>query len=168
MVDISALHDDQGGKSATWRSDRDFRCFAWAARATTPGVEELRSYTYTGTLRALTCPYTVAPSAVGTNGACGICQRIPFDGSFKRRAQRISEDRAPSSHTRNDYLSGTAVSAKLVGQSLTIRRLPRQLNWEKIKNTSLRVRIRTLRESAAESAERGDVRKLIDDLKVRR
>lgn len=168
MVDISALHDGQGGRAATWRADRDFRFFAWASRAAEPGVEELRSYT--GTLRALACTYTVAPSAVDGNGTCGDCQRIPSDHSLKLRANRMAsstESASPRTRTRNDYLGDNALVAKVEQQSATIDRISRSLNWERIKNASLRVRVRTLKESAGESAEKGDVRKLIGDLKVR-
>ena len=172
LVDISSLH--RGGVAAlTWNADRDFEFHA----PQLPGVEGGTNERLRGTLRRTDplCERLVDSTTVDASGTCVRCQDIPTLLDYQGRVRRLAS-RAHSAEQQDEtkeqdetkgnvrYMTQDQVIEKSARQSLVIRKLRRERRWIIFDNVALRVRLRDLKSAAQESAIRGDVRKLIDDL----
>ena len=98
------------------------------------------------------------------DSACALCRGIVAHADFHQRARRlVSETRGKSMN--DQFMSRDELVAKVSELEARQSKARRERTWHIFKICALTSRVKTLREKAAESCARGDVRRLIDDLK---
>ena len=162
-VDVTPLLDKPDG--SLWHVHRKFRfeCFQPGSSA-----EDLRRVELIGTFRHNACSFLYENNDL-TDGNCYLCASAPRYADFRGRVRRLASRGVASlgaSTSNNDrHMGKHEVRGKLSAMKTVVHRQRRELQWRAFKIAYLRSRVKTLKEKINESVVRGDVRKVIDDLK---